>query len=518
MPYVVDLLPPSEETETAAALCLALNERKSKGLFNRKQYEPIEVLTRFALPLRTITWSPGATGGRAMIFDPQGLVTGNIQFALGATVPQAEFEEGAGEEAFLATCQQLTREATDFAPVTVSIVGLITQPEQGAPLLDGEDETFLAGLEQTAAPEEAMADLAARLEAYQTAAAAWGKFKEKVYSQRDTLVAKIQDYMSEDKKAGEKSLADLTSQVETAIAAKRFETDTALVDAGEEFGKRRAMLVAELERFQEGYKETPDNYWRDQIKTAEKALSEQEKSQVKKNNEIEGAFREFEKQQKAKIQEHKTELTKHLASFETRLQRLDTAIDGFSKGYERRVAAYDQQKERVLAVTFEISGERVEKEHNAVFYAARYPGRRWKVLPPQVVGGKGILGTVSGLFGGLNLPFKPATKLAETLATILEKKLAGSDLETRLDEGNLMAQADFMAKAKAGLTRLIDQGKLDKKHANLFAQLAPVGEDPAREEPAPSPEEPDSTEPADAVEIVEEPEDTAAETPPEEQQ
>lgn len=502
MPYVVDLLPPSEETETAAALCLALNQRKSKGLFNRKQYEPIQVLTRFALPLRTVTWLSGATSGRTMIFDPQGLVTGNIQFALDHTVPQLEFEEGAGEESFLETCQQLTKAVTDFSPVTVSIVGLITQPEQGAPLLDGDEETFLAGLEQVANPEEALADLSQRLDAYKAAAETWLKYKEKAYSQRDMLVAKIQEYMNEDKKAGEKSLADLTSQVETVIAAKRNETDVDLVAAGEDFQKRREMLMAELERFQAGYKETPDNYWRDQIKTAEKALAEQEKSQAKKINEIEGSFRDFEKQQKAKVQEHKAELAKHLAAFETRLQRLDAAIEGFTKGYERRIVAYDQQKERVLATTLEISSERAGKEHNAVFYAARYLGKRWKVLPPQVIGSKGIRGTVSGLFGGVNLPFKPATKLAETLAAILEKKLPGSELETRLEEGNLMVQAGFIDRAKAGLTRLIDQGQLDKKHANLFAQLAPALE-------------PDPREGAEDETAPEGPEDTGVEAPAE---
>ena len=39
MPFVVDLLPPSPKVEAAAALGLAMDNRKSKGLFSRKQYE-----------------------------------------------------------------------------------------------------------------------------------------------------------------------------------------------------------------------------------------------------------------------------------------------------------------------------------------------------------------------------------------------------------------------------------------------------------------------------------------------
>lgn len=505
MPYIVDLLPPSEEIEAATALSLALGERKSKGLFSRKQYEPLEILARFGYPLRTVTWAPGATSGRCLIFDPQGLIAGNVQFALGTAAPELELTEDLGEEAFLSACQQLTKDAAAFNANIVNIVGLIAQPEQGAPLLDGEGESLLVGLEQPTDSEKAVADLTEQLDGFSKAAQAWKHYKEKVYGLRDHLAAKIQEYMNEDKKAGAKSLEDLTSQVETVVAAKRGETDASLAASAEEFQKRREMLMAELERFQEGYKETPDNYWRDQIKSAEKALSELEKAQAKKSGEIEGAFRDFEKQQKAKIQEHKAELAKHLAAFESRLQRLDGAVDGFNKAYERRQAAYSQQPERVLAATLEISNERAAKNHNAVFYAARYPGGRWKVLPPQVLGSKGLLGAVGGLFGGLNLPFKPASKIAETLAAILEKKLPGSPLEATLQEANLLAQKEFLPRATVGLTSLIDQGKIDKKHAALFAHLA-VSDEPPNEEPLietspPEPlEEEKTTEPQDTPE------------------
>jgi len=517
MPFIVDLLPPSAKIEAAAALGLAMDQRKSKGLFSRKQYEAIEILARFGFPLKTVTWAPGETSGRCLVFDLQGLLSGNIQFALAPTIPELELDPETGEEAFLGLCQQWTKEVTNFAPSTLSFPGLITLPEQVAPLLDGEDETLLAGFEQKANPQEALEQLSQQLAAYKDAAEAWTEFKQKAYAHRDVLGAKIQEYLQEDKEAGEKSLADLSSQVETAIAAKRNETDAELAAAAEDFKQRREMLQAELERFQESYKEKADNYWREQIKVAEKNLAEIDKALARKNQEIEGAFREFERQQNAKIQEHKAELAKRLAAFENRLKRLDSAMEGFGKGYERRMTAYQQQPERVLAATVEISNERCAKAHNAVFYAARYPGGRWKVFPPQSLGSRGIIGAVSGLFGGLNLPFKPASKLAETLAGMLEKMLPGSELADRLIAANLLDQEDFLPGAKTGLTNLIDQGKLDKKHVNLFAELMPAKEEPkpAQEEPAPQAEPVPQEEPVSQ----EEPEpqvEPAAEVPGEE--
>lgn len=88
MPFIVDLLPPAADIEAAAALGLAMAERKSKGLFGRKQYEPIEVVARFALPLRTVTWTPGETTGRCLVFNPQGLVSGSIRFDLSPIFPR----------------------------------------------------------------------------------------------------------------------------------------------------------------------------------------------------------------------------------------------------------------------------------------------------------------------------------------------------------------------------------------------------------------------------------------------
>lgn len=498
MPFVVDLLPPSLKIEAAAALSLAMSERKSKGLFGRKQYEPIEVLARFGYPLSTVSWPLGKDGGRYLVFDRQALISGAIQFALGGDSPEYVLEPDMGEEEFLSHCQRWTKAVTSQTPVTINIPGLITQAGQAAPLLDGEQEEFLIAIEQTAQPEQAVEQLSQQLRAYTDAAAAWAEFKQQVYTQRDVLGAKLQEQMSEDKRGGDESLADLTSQVEAAISAKRSETENALAAATDGQNERRQMLLAELERFQENYKENPDNHWRDQIKLTEKALSEQDKAAAKEARDIQAGQQEFVKQQNAKIQNLKAELAKRLAAFEARIKRLDSAVDGFGKGCERRLAAYAEQQERVLAATLELSPERAAKEHKAVFYAARYPGGRWRVLPPQTLTSRGFIGAVGGLLGGLNLPFRPASKLAESLAGLIEKLTPGSELAERLAAANLLSQADFFAQAKAGLTDLIDQGKLDKKHAALFTDFgapgteAPVEPGPPPEQPAQPPENPTS--------------------------
>ena len=263
-------------------------------------------------------------------------------------------------------CQQWTKEVSNFTPNPLSFPGLITQPDQVAPLLDGEDETLLVGLEQKANPEEALVQLSQQLEAYKKAAEAWTEFKQKAYAYRDILAAKIQEELEAEKAAGAKSLEDLTNQVETAIAAQRAETDAKLAAAGEDYNQLRETRQAELERAQEKYKEKPDNYWRDQIKSLEKNLSEIDKARAKKEQEIESAFRDFERQQRAKVEALKAELAKRLAAFESRLSRLDSAMAGFGKGYERRMEAYAQQPERVLALLWKIN-ERCAKAHNAVF-------------------------------------------------------------------------------------------------------------------------------------------------------
>jgi hypothetical protein len=472
MPFIVDLLPPSADIEAASALGLAMSERKSKGLLGRKQYEPIEVIARFALPLKTVTWTPGESTGRCLAFDPQGLVSGGIRFDLDPQIPETELDPETGEEAFLALCQQWTKASMEFTPKTLEFVGLITQTDQVAQLLTGDDENiFVAELEQKADTDDALAQLGAQLESYEKAAEAWTELKQKAYAHRDVLAVKIKEYAGEEKAAGAKSLEDLNSQVETAIGSKRSETDAALTAAQEDSQKRRDMLQLELDRFQQGFKENGDNYWRDQIKAAEKGLADTEKDLVKKRQEIEDGFKDFEKQQHSKVQNFKIELDKRIASFDTRLKRLDSALEGFNKGLEKRMALYAQQPGRVETATVEISTERCAQTHKAVFHAVRYPGERWLVIPPQVIGSRGIMGTVSGLFGGLNLPFRAASKLAETLADKMQKLLPGSELETRLVEANLLQTAEFFPNAKVGLGKLIDQGKVDKKHANLFADL-----------------------------------------------
>ena len=471
MPFVVDLLPPAAGVEAAAALGLALGQRKSRGLFGRKQYEPLAVLARFGLPIKTVAWAPGENSGRCLVFDLQGLVSDTIQFALEPIIPQFELAPGIGEEVFLSLCQQWTKEATDFKPVSLNFTGLITQAEQAAPLLGGEDESLLVDLEQRAQPEETVEQLSQHLTAYGKAAQAWTEVRQRVYSCRDALVAKIREQMTEDKEASAIALADLTSQVETAIAAKRGETEAALTTTAADFNQRRDMLLGELDRFQENYREKADNYWRDQIKNAENALSEHDKTLAKRDQEIRTGFVEFERQQRTKIQEFNDALSKRQAAFESRLKRLDSTTDGFGKACDQRLAVYAQQPERVTAATLAISNERAQKNHNAVFYAARFSDGRWKVLPPQSLGSRGLKGAVSGLFGGLNLPFRSASKLGENLAGLLEKRLPGSELAQRLTEANLLGQEDFLLLAEAGLTDLIDQGKLDKKYTDIFKQV-----------------------------------------------
>lgn len=498
MPFVVDLIPSSPEIEAASALGLAVSQRKSKGLFGKKQYEPIEVLARFGLPLRTVTWTPGETSGRCLAFDLQGLVSGAIRFDLDTKLPDPELDPETGEEAFLNLCQQWTKSATDLSPSVLEFAGLITQPDQVAPLLDGEDETLLVNFEQKADPDNALSQLTEQLEGYKQAAKAWAELKQKAYTHRDILADRIQNFAQEEREAGNKSLEDLTSQVETAIAAKRGETDADLAKAQEESEKRNGMLKEELDRAQERFKENGDNYWRDQIKTVEKNIADNDKALAKQQYDLEAAFKAFEGQQKSKISQFKAELEKRLATFETRLKRLDAVLEGFSKGLDTRMNAYEQQPNRVAAATVEISNERCAKEHNAVFHAVRYPGNRWVVLPPQVIGSRGILGAVGGLFGGLNLPFKPASKLAETLAGKLQTMLPGSELEGKLAEANLLEDENFLPRAKTGLGDLVDQGKLDKKYANLFNDIQfgsgtvqEAGSDEGAE-PAPPGEEPEN--------------------------
>ena len=360
--------------------------------------------------------------------------------------------------------------------------------------MDGAQEQLLVDWEEKADSDGALQQLTDQLQAYTRAAQAWSELKQKAYAHRDILADKIQKWAEEERVAGEQSLADLTSQVETAIATRRAEADAALKAVQEEYQKRKDMLQEELNRFQEGFKESGDNYWRDQIKTAEKSMAENEKWFAKKRQELEDNYKEAEKQQQAKIREFQSELNKRLEAFALRQKRLDAALEGFSKGLERRLALYQQQPERVLAATLELSTQRAAQAHNAVFYAARYPGGRWLVFPPQVMGSRGILGAVSGLFGGLNLPFKPASKLAETLAERLQRQLPGTDLEGRLVEANLMEAEEFFVQAKAGLVKLIDQGKLDKKHANLFAEF---------DKPVEAETEP--LQPEEGTEVVEEP-------------
>lgn len=469
MPFIVDLLPPSAEIEAASALGLAMAGRKSKGLLGRKQYESIEVIARFALPLKTALWRAGEGPGRCLAFDPHGFVSGGVKFELSAKAPEAELDSETGEEAFVGLCQQWTKAATDFSSANLDFPGLIVQPDQVIPLLGTRDEDVLiAEFEQKADIDGTLAQLTEQLEAYSQAGEAWQELRQRAFAHRDVLASKIQQYAQEEKDAGQVYLEELSGQIQTAIENKRNETNAGIANAKAEYEKRKEMLKAELARFQEGFKENGDSYWRDQIKTAEKKLVENDSDLAKRTLEIESGFKDFEKQQHNRIKEFKAELEKRLAALEARQKRLDTTLDGFGKGIDKRLATYARQPSRVDAITVELSAERCATAHTAVFYAIRYPGQRWVVLPPQVLESRGLRGAMSSLLGGLNLPFKPASKLAETLAEKVQKSLPGSELESKLVETNQLDSEDFKSKAKAGVGKLIDQGKLDKKYADLF--------------------------------------------------
>src|SRR5690554_4396338 len=507
MPFIVDLITPSQDIEAASALSLAITQRKSKGLFGRKQHEPIQVLARLVLPLKTVAWTPSGVQGRCLAFDPQGLVSGSIRFDLAADVPEFELDAETGEEAFIDLCQKWTKQATDHTPTTLEFTGLITQPDQVAPLLGNRDAEPVE-LEQKADIDGTLGELAQQLQSYEQAAQVWTELQQKVYTHRDALTVSLKQYAQEEREAGRESLAALKSQVETALATKASETEEAQASAQEDYQQRRDMLQEELARFQAGFKESGDAYWREQIKNAEKNISENHKAHKEKKQALEDEYKEFEKQQRERIHEFQQELDKRLAAYDARLQRLDTTLDGLSKGLEQRLAAYQQQPQRVLAATLELAADRVGQD-GAVFYAARYPGNRWQVFPPQVLGSRGILGAVTGLLGRLNLPFKPASKLAETLAENVQKLLPGSELEAQLVADNLLQGEDFLASAQTGLGRLIDQGQLDKKHADLFAEVSGTH---TEEQPAGAEEKERDTQPEGETAGVEETEqDTQSE-------
>src|SRR5690606_31459696 len=104
---------------------------------------------------------------------------------------------------------------------------------------------------------------------------------------------------------------------------------------------------------------------------------------------------------------------------------------------------------------------------------ARYKSGRWAVFPPQRFGQRGVRGALSGLLGRANLPFRPAAKAGEAMASRLQAMLPGLPLEKKLVEHNLLLNPGFISDARAGLAELIDQGEINKKYASLFNAFDP---------------------------------------------
>lgn len=473
MGFVLDIFPPSPETEAAAALGLAVAARKGKGLLGRKPGETVEVLTRVTLNLNTITWQGGDNTSRVLVYDPAALVGGSVRFALEAGLPEFPLGDETSEEAYLAWTALLTKEAVAFKALTLDFPGLITQPEQVAPLLKGSgDNSIAAQLEENVVGAEFVTRLEEQLAAYGHAREEWSKLLQKAFSLRDQLITRLEQEHEETKAAGDASLEALTKEIEAATATKREEVEAAIEDAKERFGQRKEMLMKELARYQEEYKEKADDYWRNQIKGAEKALADNEKDLEKNRKGIDAAFEEFRKAQQAKLSLHQGERDKRLAAIDVRRKRLDAALEGLGKALEKRQASYQSQEQMVTNLTLELPTEKADTSCPLVFVAARFSGNRWQVFAPQVSGSRGLAGTITGLVGGVNLPFKNATKLAETLAEKLEKLIPTTPaLAERLEEASQLKDPEFLALAKAGLSRLIDQGALDKKHATLFNDL-----------------------------------------------
>ncbi len=470
MPFVTDIYPPSKKIEALAGIGLAIAGRKGKGFTGKRDYEAVEVLGCFSVPLRTVTWDKGTDGCTGFVIDPQGLLTGVIRFDLIPGEPQAGLKENMGEDDFVRLCQQMTKDSTDFSPETLEFKGFITELEQVQSLLkaDLQQNAVEAELEHSVDAPEIVERLGERLKEYDRDAAAWTELEQKIFAYRDYLTAKINESANESREASSRSLAELEQQVKSTIAAKSKETEEAREEARREQLKQKELLQSELERFREQFKEKGDNYWREKIRDEEQRMTKNEKKLAATLEKLNDADKRYAQAQKDRIKQFNAEKEKRLAAFDQRLKRLDTAVAGFAKGVEKRLESSREQHKKVAELTVVLTPEQCDAEFPVIFYAARYPDHRWQVFPPQLFGDRGIGGKLVGLIGGLNLPFRSATKVGDSLAAKIEDILPGHTLEAKLEEQNLLNDTEFIDEAKAGLAQLIDQGDLHKKHASLL--------------------------------------------------
>ncbi|MTI95154.1 MAG: hypothetical protein FH749_06650 [Firmicutes bacterium] len=472
MAYLLDMLPSAREAEAAAILGQALVNRKGKGLPGRRQYEEIEVVSRFSVPLRTVSWYHTEQGCRSLVVDPQGLLAGTVRFGLTAAQPDLELSDDLSEEGFHSLCQQLTKKAVDINTRSLEIAGLVMPVDQILPLFkEVESDVPGAELEQPVDADEVVSQLRQELERYAESAAAWQQALAAIYARRDQLTSQIEQAAQETRDGSSKALEDLKVEVDAAIATKAQEIEAALAKSKDEFADKRQLLSSELERFQQGFKDNGDDYWRDQIKSTEQKIAELDRNQKQAAKDLEQNLEQFRKQQQERLEKFKAERDKRLAALEQRSKRLDTTVAGLKNGVEKRLELLAAQPDVVSALAVELAQERCASELLVEFCAVRYPGNRWQVFAPQVLTEPGLAGKLRGLVGGVNLPFKPATKLGETLAGKLEKQIFG-EFAARLEAHNLL-NPDYVALARTGIRQLVDQGKADKKALKIYDEYEP---------------------------------------------
>ncbi len=472
MPFVTDLYTPSREMEAAAALGMAVSNRKAKGFPGRRQYEELEVLTRFCLPLYAATWNQKQEGCTCVVIDPQGLLTGEIKFDLPPDGPPLEPGENLGEEEFISFCQKAADAAHHSHPETAEITGLVPEPEE-AELLLKEDQQYSmeAKLEMAIEPVQVVEQLRQKLSEYDAGAEDWLKLKQKVLAYRDQMVQKINKAAEEAKESSNRALEELQQQVGSAIAARNQELEKIREKARQDHQRQKDTLQSELERFRRQYQETGEDYWREKIKAEEEGLAENDQKLQETLKELDEEEKQFTQSQQEKIDNFQEEKEKRMQAFQQRLDRLDNAVSALSEEINQRIDLCRQQYQRVNELTVSIPAHQAEKEYPVIFYAARYSGHRWQVFPPQVFNPKGLKGRFTKLIGLLHLPFRSAGRVGEVLAEKLEHMIPGHELENRLIEEDLLQNAQFVEEAKGGLSELINQGSVDKKHAQLFEEF-----------------------------------------------
>ena len=160
-----------------------------------------------------------------------------------------------------------------------------------------------------------------RLAEYDGSAAAWTQLKQNILAHRDKLVLEINAAADEARAAGQERRAELETQVKAALAAKSKETELAGDKIREEYRKQKELLQSELERFQQQFRETGDEYWREKIKEEERRLAENEKKLASALEQLKEEERRFAAGQQERIHLFEQELEKRLAAFEQRLKR-----------------------------------------------------------------------------------------------------------------------------------------------------------------------------------------------------